>query len=279
MKNNSDIVCDFSGEVIPQKNNSAQKDCIKILPKYRKQFKNCIAHLLIIDVLPVLYKDNQVHVIKHTPVGYLSPSNGNHIKTDLHTFLSHEKKNGWIFSKQYKYALVVTDSDLEGCVEGYYENVSFRINSTRRRIARLIGYRPVEVWACGSLNNRKSLIAEMSAYGSAYKKLLSFHNEIEGWDGHGGKPCSYSTYQNALSFLKNAKRLGLEEPNLAMGNDGSVGVSWNKNGWHIAADFSNGDSYVFVCMNEKENLFTGDSLSSEINDQLFDSIVKATTCQ
>lgn len=104
----------------------------------------------------------------------------------------------------------------------------------------------------------KQQLAELSrCYPSTTKRLCSFLQAAHGWDGADGQPANIRTFNDVKELLICALCNDLREPEVVLGNDGSIGVVWTGSGWYIAHDFDGSGSYIVVAMRKSDVAASG----------------------
>lgn len=104
----------------------------------------------------------------------------------------------------------------------------------------------------------KQQLAELSrCYPATTERLCSFLQQDDGWDGADGQPANIPTFNDVKEILICALLNDLREPEVVLGNDGSVGVVWSGSDWYIAHDFDGSGSYIVVAMYKNDVAASG----------------------
>jgi len=119
-------ICEFSGEYPGWLMYGYKRNHIQICPKYRKLFRGAKAHIEIYSVTPmVVFKSGGY--TDHDPVD------------PWYDDIAHKVKN------EYSFALIVTDPNLQGKVEGFYSNWTYDMKDTVKRLKRMLNCRNLKV--------------------------------------------------------------------------------------------------------------------------------------
>ncbi len=110
-------------------------------------------------------------------------------------------------------------------------------------------------------------------YQRAFDRLSAFQNEQRNWDGCEGRPASPEVVKELSQFLCEAEAAEVEQPSLALGNDGSVAAVWQNDLWYMTAVFSGVGDYIYVVSKTSEITASGSHSGGSIAGELFEYLI------
>ena len=133
-------ICEYSGEYCGPDMYNWKYNNIQIKPEYRKLFRGAKAKLIICGKRPVFLWNGG-----GTTAYYSCNKTGRESYLSLENWIDQFPYNAGRFGYQWDYELVVDNENLQGNVAGRYHNHTTDIQTTKRKLKRLLRAAKLEV--------------------------------------------------------------------------------------------------------------------------------------